>query len=161
MDRFSILKPFYSVVYALSVQDGVSKYLLLRRSQKHSIGLWQAPCGGIKDGEKAWEAALRELMEETGLTPEKLYSSDFVELYYESSRDAVILAPVFVALIDENQEVKLSPLEHDAFRWVAFEEALDLVEFANQKKAIRHIEETFVKNTPTERLVIDIGTNKS
>jgi putative (di)nucleoside polyphosphate hydrolase len=33
---------------------------------------WQMPQGGLDEGEDAWPAALRELEEETGITPDKV-----------------------------------------------------------------------------------------
>ncbi|QJF52795.1 RNA pyrophosphohydrolase [Roseobacter ponti] len=36
------------------------------------IAAWQMPQGGIDKGEEARDAALRELLEETGVTPEKV-----------------------------------------------------------------------------------------
>ncbi|HBD83024.1 MAG TPA: NUDIX hydrolase, partial [Dehalococcoidia bacterium] len=45
---------------------------------------WQEISGLIEPRETAWEAALREIKEETGLTPYRFYSADFVERFYES-----------------------------------------------------------------------------
>ena len=38
----------------------------------HSSGAWQMPQGGIDKGESPRDAALRELQEETGITPDKV-----------------------------------------------------------------------------------------
>ena len=46
--------------------------------------------GGIHPEEKAWEAAIREVKEETGLTPERLYSADAVETFYMKSLESVL-----------------------------------------------------------------------
>jgi putative (di)nucleoside polyphosphate hydrolase len=51
--------------------------MLLNRSSKVFVGAridntdeaWQMPQGGIDKGEKPWETALRELEEETGISP--------------------------------------------------------------------------------------------
>ena len=95
--------------------------LLLRRTRP-PVGAWCQIAGRIEDGEKAWQAALRELREETGIRPEKLYSADICEQFYEAGRDAITVAPVFVAIVDKSATVSLNH-EHSAYRWVSFDEA--------------------------------------
>lgn len=150
------IKPFHVVAYILKIEDGQAKYLLLRRCGKILTGNWQMVAGGIKSGETAFQAALREIFEETNLVPDRFYSADAVECFYEVSRDFIILAPVFVAFIDTHQEVKLSPHEHDSFMWLSFNETLSYLEFDNQQRIIRNIENNFVEKIPNERLRIKL-----
>lgn len=51
---------------AIITQGG--KVLMVRRAVKEGKLSWQFPAGGIEDGEVAEEAAVRETLEETGLT---------------------------------------------------------------------------------------------
>lgn len=53
---------------AIIVADG--KVLMVRRAVKEGELMWQFPAGAIEDGEGAQEAAVRETLEETGLTVE-------------------------------------------------------------------------------------------
>ena len=55
------------------------------------VEAWQMPQGGIDDGEDAETAALRELGEETGLSPDKveLVAVAPDELYYDLPEDLV------------------------------------------------------------------------
>lgn len=55
---------------AIIVQDG--KVLMVRRAVKEGELMWQFPAGAIEDGESAAQAAVRETLEETGLTVEAL-----------------------------------------------------------------------------------------
>ncbi|WP_328802750.1 NUDIX domain-containing protein [Paenibacillus sp. LX16] len=43
---------------------------------------WSYVGGRIEKGEKAWEAALREVHEETGITEVRLYSANQFEQYW-------------------------------------------------------------------------------
>lgn len=117
------------------------------------IGEWCQISGSIEEGEKAWEAALREVREETGLACEKLYSADICEQFYEADRDAISILPVFVGFVDTGAKVTLNH-EHSEFRWVSFEDALTMVPFAGQRKVLRHIEAEFVQREPVRHLLI-------
>lgn len=53
---------------AIVVRDG--RVLMVRRRIKEGELMWQFPAGGIEPGESAEQAAVRETLEETGLTVE-------------------------------------------------------------------------------------------
>ena len=130
------------------------RYLLIRRCDKFLFGTWQMVTGGIEQGETACRAALREIQEETGLTPSVLYSADAVETFYMQSSDKIACVPVFVAFV-EDQTVRLSPEEHDAYEWLTFEEAKNKLVWAEQKRVITHIHNCFVLNKPNPLLLIE------
>lgn len=100
--------------------------------------------GSIEEGETAWQTALRELDEETGLQPNALYSADTYEQFYEADRDAITIAPVFVAFVDNSATVTLNH-EHSEYRWVSFAEAFEMVAFGGQRRVLGWIEDEFVK----------------
>ncbi|MCG7344470.1 NUDIX domain-containing protein [Sporosarcina sp. ACRSL] len=52
------------------------KVLLLKRATSVLNNVWCYIGGGIKEGEKAWESALREIKEETGITKVLLYTTN-------------------------------------------------------------------------------------
>ena len=57
-------------------------YLILKRAKtKIYEHLWQGVAGKIKKGEKSWEAAVRELKEETGLDPIRIFVADHVSRF--------------------------------------------------------------------------------
>ena len=63
--------------------DGL-RYLILKRAKtKIYEHLWQGVAGKIEEGEQAWEAAIRELKEETSLYPKMLFIADHVSKFYE------------------------------------------------------------------------------
>lgn len=126
--------------------------LLLKRNET-LVGEWCQIAGSIEEGETAWQAALRELREETGLKVRTLYSADICEQFYEADRDAITMAPVFVAFVDEGDAVTLNH-EHSESRWVTFEEARNMVPFAGQRHVLRHVEEEFVLREAHPHLLI-------
>ncbi|WP_019962650.1 NUDIX hydrolase [Pannonibacter phragmitetus] len=143
----------FAVSVVLLRRSSAGVEVLLMRRNHTLIGEWCQIAGSIEEGEKAWEAALREVREETGLACEKLYSADICEQFYEADRDAISILPVFVGLVDAGATVTLNH-EHSEFRWVSFEAALTMVPFAGQRKVLRHIEAEFVQREPVRHLLI-------
>lgn len=90
---------------------------LLRRKDDYMGNTWTPVSGGIESGETAWQAALRELKEETGLTAHELYSLDTAQCFYVAQEDALWYSIPFCALIAPGQTITLND-EHQACRWV-------------------------------------------
>ena len=77
------------------------EFLLLKRNKnKLYEHLWQGVAGKIEKDEKAWETAVRELKEETGLAPKKMFVADHVSRFYEKHKDRMNLVPVFGIEVD-------------------------------------------------------------
>ncbi|MGO6943940.1 NUDIX hydrolase [Rhizobium johnstonii] len=147
-----------SVVLLRRVSAGC-EVLLLRRNHT-LVSEWCQIAGAIEEGEKAWEAALREASEETNLTCDRLYSADICEQFYEADRDAISMLPVFVGFVDADATVVLNH-EHSEFRWVSFEAALEMVPFAGQRHVLRHVEAEFVRREPVRHLLIEAASRRS
>ncbi|MCK4701939.1 NUDIX hydrolase [Candidatus Bathyarchaeota archaeon] len=64
-------------VGVLIEEDG--RYLLVKRAAEPDAGLWSIPGGLIEVGEKAADAAVREALEETGLSVEIMNRVDMVD----------------------------------------------------------------------------------
>jgi dATP pyrophosphohydrolase len=147
------IRAFLVSLVAIREIDTGWQVLLLRRTQTLA-GEWCQVAGSLEEGETAWQAALRELGEETGLTPSELYSADICEQFYEADRDAITMAPVFVAIIEPDRDVLLNH-EHSEYRWVTFNQALNMVAFGGQRRVLQWIEDEFIKRTPSRHLRID------
>lgn len=142
------IKPPIIGAYILNTMESPYRYLLMKRSGTYFNGFWQTIWGKVHDGETCPETALREIKEETGLIPDRFYNSDALEMFYEPPDDQIYLAPIFVAYIDKPQEITLHENEHDAYRWVTYEEALEELPFNCQQQVVRHIQKNFVEKAP-------------
>lgn len=129
--------------------------LLLRRTQSNA-GEWCQIAGSIEPGETAWQAALREMKEETGLVPSRLYSADLCEQFYEVGTDSIWVAPIFVAYVEPAVTVKLNE-EHSEHCWTTIGRAIDLLPFPGQRTMLMHIRHWFVEREPSRLLKIDIS----
>lgn len=110
--------------------------LLLRRSPKRSLaGVWQPVTGGIERRESVLRAAVREVLEETGLTPLRWWALEHIAVFYDPGRDVVRVVPVFAAEVAWADRVDLSH-EHDQYAFVTLAEARRRVLWATQRQAL-------------------------
>ncbi|NQT97935.1 MAG: NUDIX domain-containing protein [Candidatus Marinimicrobia bacterium] len=122
--------------YVFRRTDAGLKFLLLKRNvNKIYEHLWQGVAGKIEAGEKAWQTAIRELKEETGLVPKRLFVVDHVSSFYEVHGDRINLIPVFGIEVETDQVI-LSK-EHSDYRWVDLENALQLLIWRGQRTGIK------------------------
>lgn len=148
------IRSFLIYCYICKIENGLGKFLLLKRVSKYLGGTWQPTTGRIEANETAWQTALREVKEETQLVPDRFYSCNLVEQFYEPSHNCICMAPVFLAFIDTDQQVELSE-EHSDFQWCTADEAQEFLLFAQQKKTIKDIEAEFINKDPVEFLRIE------
>jgi len=131
--------------YVFRQTDGALRFLLLKRNKdKLYEHLWQGVAGKIEENETASEAAIRELREETGLEPVRMFVADHVSRFYESHQDRINLVPVFGIEVD-SVEVKLSK-EHVDYKWVDIYEALDTLVWQGQKEGIQTVYDMVMNN---------------
>ncbi|MDM5279102.1 NUDIX hydrolase [Paenibacillus silvae] len=129
--------------------------LMLKRAGRMLHDEWCYIGGGIEHGEKAWEAALREIREETGITEVRLYSSNRFEQFYSPTEDYIYMAPVFVGYVHEHQPVQLNH-EHSEHRWMTFEEAKHHAALPGIDDTLDFVEKHFAIKAPSKWLRINI-----
>lgn len=97
--------------------------LALRRAALgRSAGSWEAVHGHVELGEHPVAGALRELKEETGAVPERLYNLSRAESIYLHRLDQIVGVPAFAARLHPDVIPSLSD-EHDSWRWIPAEQA--------------------------------------
>ena len=125
-------------------KEGI-KYLILKRAKtKMYEHLWQGVAGKIEKGEQSWQAAIRELKEETGLDPLKIFVADHVSKFYETHGDRINLVPVFG--IEVASDIVLLSSEHSDFKWVDYDSACSHLVWKGQKKGITVVNEMIISN---------------
>ena len=110
-------------LYVLRGAGSSLECLVLRRAPGGRCpGSWEAVHGHIEPGETPTDAARRELEEETGLAPDRLYNLSRVETFYQHRKDEIALVPVFAAFVAPDAAVRTGA-EHDRFEWLPAAEA--------------------------------------
>jgi 8-oxo-dGTP diphosphatase len=109
-------------VVKVLIRNADGDFLMLKKSSDYDwmANKWEQPGGKIEDDEDRFEAAEREIKEETGLEVSDL--QDLVRLEIEDEQ----LVECFVLLTDSySGEVEIDE-EHQDYRWVSKDEALEL-----------------------------------
>ena len=117
---------------------GLECLVLRRGSGGRCPGSWEAVHGHIEPGERPAEAATRELDEETGLTPLRLYNLSRVESFYQHRIDELAMVPVFAAFVAENAPVRLGS-EHDRYEWLSAGAAAARLAWPRERRALEDI----------------------
>ena len=114
------------------------RLLMIRRGQPPRVGQWSLPGGAQELGETIFEAAAREVMEETGLTlksPEILTALDMID------RDAQGRTRYHYTLIDVMAEAgegeARAGSDAAALAWMTPEEALALPIWEETRRIIK------------------------
>ena len=116
--------------------DNEPIYLLLKRSSEQMYPrIWQCVTGKIEAGEKPHETALRELNEETGLTPLSLWTVDQVNHFFEAEQNRMNLIPVFG--VEVESEMVILSTEHTEYKWCKIDEGVDLLLWNQQKQGLK------------------------
>ena len=125
--------------YALRGTGPNLEVLVLRRGPAgRNPGSWETVHGTIEPGETPVQASLRELREETGLVPQKLYNLSRTEAFYQHKSDEVALIPVFAAFVPPAAAVQLSS-EHDRGEWLRIRDAAQRFAWPRERRALEDI----------------------
>ena len=117
-----------------------ARVLLLRTGEDRKF-IWQPVTGGVERSESFEDAALRETREETGLRFKATQLRD-LELEFEfEGRWGMAKERVFLLDVEVKKlaRVELDFSEHTFAAWASVPEALQLLPFATQKKAVRRV----------------------
>ena len=126
-------------VYVLRQGAAGLETLALRRSAAGRCpGSWEVVHGSIEAGESPLAAALRELEEETGFAPERLYNLSRTESFYRHATDEIGLIPVFAVFVGA-QDARLSA-EHDAAEWLSLPAAQGRLAWPRERRALEDIQ---------------------
>ncbi len=116
-------------------RDFEPKYLLLQ-SRKWTD--WGFPKGHIEKEESTEQAAVREVLEETGLKGELIVGSKKeYEYVFEFEGKLIQKRVTFYLLETKETEVKLNQREHQSYKWVNYLEAMNTLTHKEEKELLK------------------------
>lgn len=120
---------------------------------REDLNVWQGIAGGVEDNETVEQSARREIIEESNIP----YDSNLVKLSSFFSMPSVnisgtkwgkgiyIVKEYSFGVCADNIEIKISD-EHKTFKWVSYNEAMNLLKWDSNKNAIWELNERLSKN---------------
>jgi 8-oxo-dGTP pyrophosphatase MutT (NUDIX family) len=117
----------------ISVREGVTYVALIATRGKTRWGL---PKGAVSPGETSEAAALREVLEETGLQADIVKQLDTIEYYFRAGDTLIRKRVDFYLMTHTGGELKPQLSEVDDVEWVALSEAIQRASFASEKKLL-------------------------
>ena len=138
--------PYQCLILPYIIEDGIIKYGVFKRSDH---GFWQFISGGGEEGETPIETAHRECFEEAEIPNNSpIYPLDAMctipaEIFCDEYRagwgpQCYVIKEYAFALPLEKDIIKISK-EHSEYRFVEFEEAMELLKHDSNKTALREL----------------------
>ncbi|MHA2324814.1 MAG: NUDIX hydrolase, partial [Promethearchaeota archaeon] len=139
--------PIQVLIYPVRRNKPNWEYLMLRRVKSRG-GFWQGITGAPENDEAIIEGAKRELFEETGFHSASLIQTDvsyiipmqdkWKDIYPEDTTE--IPEYLFIAIIHQAGYPKIDPIEHDDWKWCSYREAMNLLSWDDNKRALEYVQ---------------------
>lgn len=141
-----IVREFSAGVVLFREKDGHRKYLILHYPGGH----FDFPKGHLEKGETEAQAALRELVEETGIEVSGFYPGFREEMNYSFRRqDHRVDKTVTFFLAETDSSQVIISHEHQGYLWLGYEETLAKITFENARQILRRAETALNNKTKT------------
>jgi dATP pyrophosphohydrolase len=128
-------------VYVVRRMNARVQFMLLQRAHDVPMPMtWQGFHTQIQDGEPTLAAAVRAVHSYCGLNVSAAFASDYVNQFYDETRDVLVLAPVIAVNVHPQAPVNLSDDYRD-IAWLTESEATARLMFAGQRAAVHRIAE--------------------
>jgi dATP pyrophosphohydrolase len=144
-------------VYPYHREQNRVKFLIFKRADEVIYpNQWRMIGGKVREFEKRHEAALRELKEETGLTPSKFWTIPSLNQFYDHKTDNIHHIPAFAAVIDPNKSITLNH-EHSRYKWISDEEIGSYIKWPEQRRLMGLLADIVINNEIIEEWIIKIS----
>jgi dATP pyrophosphohydrolase len=141
---------YFVTCFVMRPAAGGWQFLQLFRSPgRYMERTWQLVTGGIGDNETATLAMLRELTDETALTPVEFYQLDVMSTFFVAKMDAICQSPMFCAIVAPDAKITLNH-ENTDFRWVDERDIVSRVMWPGERTALAELKREILNNGPAK-----------
>lgn len=133
--------------------NNLSLLILKRSTDVRYARQWRMVGGKTEENEKLYDAALRELQEETGVSPLLFWSIPSVNQFYDHETDSVHQIPAFGAEIAPDADITLNH-EHSEHKWISTEEIDDYILWPEQRRLMKLLAKIVKENNLLEEWII-------
>jgi 8-oxo-dGTP pyrophosphatase MutT (NUDIX family) len=128
------------------MRDGTAHVALIAtRNQTR----WGLPKGAVTEGETTEAAALREVLEETGLQARIVKPLDTIEYYFRAGDTLIQKRVDFYLMEYVAGELEPQLSEVDAVEWVELSAALKRASFESERKLLEMVQHELVSREPS------------
>jgi dATP pyrophosphohydrolase len=150
--------PIQVLIYPVRKTKDSWEYLMLRRVRDRG-GFWQGVTGAPENNESISEGAERELIEETGYRSFTLIKTNisYIIPMEERWRDiypkdtTAIPEHLFIAIIHQPIPPEIDPFEHNEWKWCSYEDAMNLLKWDDNKKALEYVKNYLIDEENKEK----------
>lgn len=143
-------KPKQVLVFLYRKNNDKYQYCIFYRNDYH---FWQGLSGGVEDDEDLIDTVKREVYEETGIKVKNIIELDTISSIpgINVNKDFNLKNNIYVVyeygfgVKINNEEIKLSD-EHQEYRWVNYDEAIELLKYDSNKTALFELNERLIHN---------------
>ena len=118
-------------------KDGQVLLIKVSAMQDKSIKYWEFPKGHIDPGESSKDAAIREIMEETGVENEVISKIGDSKYTFTSQGEKIFKVVIFFLMKYISGEPKSNDGEIEEAKWVDPQEALKILSFPADKSLLK------------------------
>lgn len=143
-------QPYEVLVFPFKKEEGRYIFAIFHRRR---LKVWQGIAGGGEEGETILETAKRESNEEANISPNSEYLKldsmctipvKFVTGEYTWGKDVYTVTEYAFGVDATGQDIKLSD-EHNEFKWVTYEEAIEYLKWDSNRNALWELNERLSK----------------
>lgn len=142
-------------VYPYRNDGSQFQFLILKRSADAIYAnQWRMVGGKVEKDETSYEAARRELIEETGCSPNLFWTIPSINQFYDHENDHVHHIPAFASQITEEQTIKLNH-EHQDYRWISPKQTRDWINWPEQRRLMELTHSIVTNNEILDEWIIN------
>lgn len=127
-------------IYVSTVVEYENKFLLVKEVKKQCYGKWNLPSGHVEENEYIFDAAVREVKEETNMD---VKLDGVIAVYNNMFEGTFCISFVFASKINECNEIKFDEKEIKEVKWFTLDEIKNMGENLRDKDYIIDVIEKY------------------